>query len=354
MDRTKKGNGEIIIEGIFAHLFIGAVIFGILLGLQWLFGILGLIQYQAIIASALSLAWAVSNLEKVPINHCAIKMWMGGRVEEDTNFNEMTDVSGEGWTIRWPFELVTWLPFPTGQQVITIGTKDEPFAVQSGSFRLSEKNKVEKTIVIKPDGTSVATDNSEGGAIYLHVALTVTFHVSSYRILDYSNLKEAENAMVAVITALTRDVILKEEREEVVADPAMICERKDVVEEDLDQRAKGQVDGKPLLNLPDPTHPSLTDEQVAEKNWRPKLLLDNIGVEIESIKIRKIDPDPEVIKAIEQQKMEELGAKSRGTEADGIIERIQKYEKLGIHAGFGAILDLASEFLNIRKGGGKK
>ncbi len=352
MNRTKLGNEAILTDGVIAHFAIGGAIFLALLGVEWLLGILGLIGYQAVLAVVGVIFWILSNLEKVPTNHCAIKLWLGGRVEVEPGKEEL-DISGEGLTIKWPFGLVTWMPYPTGQQVIHIGTAESPFAVQSGSFKLV-KDDNQKLVVIRKDGSEVTIDSNKG-AIYLHVALTVTYHVSSHRILDYPDLKEAESAVVAVITALVRDVVLREERtNKAVIDPAMICERKDIVEEEVDHRAKGLVEGKDPLDLPNPGQDE-DGELNAERNMRPKKLLDNIGVEIESIKIRKIDPDPEMIKAIQQQKIEELGATSRKTEADGVVDRIQEYkDKLGINPYFGAIVDLAAEALNIHKGGGKK
>lgn len=180
--------------------------------------------------------------------------------------------------------------------------------------------------------------------------MTVTFRVNSWRILNYPVLKEAEKAMVAVLTALVRDVILEEERKEEVKDPAMICERKDLVEVEIEKRAKGTYTG---LALNDPEG-KLTPEETEVQNVKHKLQLDLIGVEVESWKIRKIEPDPEMIKAIQQQKVEELSAKSRGTEADGVITRIGKYKALKIPTKWAAVLDLASEFLNQRKDGKNK
>jgi len=333
MDRTKKGNSTIISEGVFMHCFIGAILFGVLLGFEWLLGIIGLVKYQTILAIPAIIAWTISDLEKVPLNHCALKLWLGARPDSSVDIDEESDVSGEGWTIRWPFGIVTWLPFPTSKQVITIGTPEKPFAVQSGSFRLLPKKTRKKPT---PPGTVIESPQPASGAIYLHTSMTVTFEINNHNILDFEDLAKAEEAMVAVLTTLTRDVILREERKKEVKDPAMVCERKDIVEAEVDGRAKG------TTTYPNP--PTDTNDIKAHKN-----LLDAIGIEVLSIKIRKIDPDPEIIKAIEQQKKEELSAKSRGTEAEGVVERIQKYTNLGIDAHFAAGLDLLAEMINIKK-----
>lgn len=314
------------------HFLIGAILFGVLLGFEWLFGIIGLVKYQTILAIPAIIAWTISDLEKVPLNHCALKLWLGARPDSE-DIDEESDVSGEGWTIRWPFGIVTWLPFPTSKQVITIGTPEKPFAVQSGSFRLLPKKTRKKST---PPGTVIISPQPASGAIYLHVSMTVTFEINNHNILDFEDLAKAEEAMVAVLTTLTRDVILREERKKEVKDPAMVCERKDIVEAEVDGRAKGTY-----------TYPNPPPEDVLDAH---KELLDAIGIEVLSIKIRKIDPDPEIIKAIEQQKKEELSAKSRGTEAEGVVERIQKYTSLGIDAHFAAGLDLLAEMINIKKG----
>jgi len=314
------------------HFFIGAILFGVLLGLEWLLGIIGLVKYQTILAIPAIIAWTISDLEKVPLNHCALKLWLGARPDSSVDIDEESDVSGEGWTIRGPFGIVTWLPFPTSKQVLPIGTPEKPFAVQSGSFRL-----LPKPPEVVPPGTVIDSPQPASGAIYLHVSMTVTFEINNYNILDFEDLAKAEEAMVAVLTTMARDVILREEKKEEVKDPAMVCERKDIVEAEVDGRARG------INTYPNP--PTDTNEIEAHKR-----LLDAIGVRVLSIKIRKIDPDPEIIKAIEQQKKEELSAKSRGTEAEGVVERIKKYTGLGIDAHFAAGLDLLAEMINIKKG----
>lgn len=324
--RTKEGNTSVLTSGVFAHFAIGAALFLLLLAVENLIGVMVLVEYQFYLAIAGTLAWIYSNIEKVPVNHCALKMWLGTRADPRNTGDEENDVAGEGWVLKWPFDLVTWFPYPTSNQVITIGDEKQPFRVQSGTFR-------------------VLDTNGKKSAIYLEVGLTVTLRISDYGILDFETLDKAENATVAVITSLLRDVVLKEEADDTVTDPAMVCERKDKIESEVDQRARGKY-VPPVLKQGETEKPMDRIDVIGKH----KDAFDLIGIEIVSIKVRKIDPDPAIIKAIENQKMEELSAKARGTEAQGVTDRIKKYQELGMGPQFAAVIDLVSEYLNTKKG----